>query len=245
MEYEIILQAIPWRTNRSFLGLGNIVLVSDSGKNILIDTGHYGDRKFLLQALKTRGFMPDNIDIVILTHCHFDHVMNVDLFKKSQVLISKTEYDYAINLHNRDGIERKNNEDSLVSEDIFTPTYIKDILDKINLKIVCGDETVTKNVKLVKTPGHTPGHISVLLNDKGKRVMVASDAVHFFTELFSKKLILTYGSVEDGKRSIDFILKNSDIIIPGHDKPCVVKNGKVIYSDVREREWDIVITSYV
>lgn len=243
MTYEIILKAVPWRTNRTFLGLGNIVLVKDEGKNILIDVGHYGDRHFLLEALKERQLCPCNIDIVILTHLHYDHFLNVDLFKNAKVLVGKKEYEYAINLHLKNGGEISHN--SLVAKDIFTPTFVKDILDKVNLELVNGDEKITENITLVNTPGHTPGHMSVLLNNNGEKIMVASDAVHFFTELFSKKLLLTYGSQEDGEKSIEYILNNSDIIIPGHDKPCKVKDGKVVYSDVREREWEIKIISYV
>lgn len=244
MTYEIILKAVPWRTNRTFLGLGNIVLVKDEGQNILIDVGHYGDRHFLLEALKERLLSPIDINTIILTHLHFDHFLNVDLFKDAKVLVGRKEYEYATTLYSKNGGGEKF-KNGLVAEDIFTPTFVKDILNKVNLELVNGNEKITKNVELVNTPGHTPGHMSVLLNNNGERVVVASDAVHFFTELFSKNLIFTYGSPEEGKRSIEYILNNSDIIIPGHDRPCRVKNGRVCYSDVREREWDIKITSYV
>lgn len=83
-----------------WLGLGRdkfkasstVSLIQDNGKNILVDTGNHEVEKKLLSALKKQGLEPDNIDYVILTHHHPDHVANKHLFKKAIITDWLTSY---------------------------------------------------------------------------------------------------------------------------------------------------------
>lgn len=63
---------------------GTIVLVRDNGKNILVDTGNPKDKDKIVQALKKQGLAPDDIDFVIITHFHSDHVGCNYLFSKAR-----------------------------------------------------------------------------------------------------------------------------------------------------------------
>lgn len=62
-------------------------------KNILVDTGNYGFEDKLLSALKKQGLKPDDIDIVINTHRHFDHFTNNYLFKNALVVLHRGTWD--------------------------------------------------------------------------------------------------------------------------------------------------------
>ncbi|MBU3964900.1 MBL fold metallo-hydrolase [Patescibacteria group bacterium] len=70
----------------------NVILIRDSGKNILVDTGSQGEDKKIIVALKKEKLKPENIDIVIITHPHADHIGNNFLFKNALFVDSLGEF---------------------------------------------------------------------------------------------------------------------------------------------------------
>ncbi|MDP3057669.1 MAG: MBL fold metallo-hydrolase [bacterium] len=70
----------------------NVVLICDSGKNILVDTGSPGEDKKIIAGLKKEKLKPKNIDIVVLTHPHADHIANNFLFSEALFIDSLGEF---------------------------------------------------------------------------------------------------------------------------------------------------------
>jgi glyoxylase-like metal-dependent hydrolase (beta-lactamase superfamily II) len=70
----------------------NVVLIRDSKKNILVDTGSPGEDKKITAALKKEKLKPKDIDIVIITHPHADHIANNFLFSKALFIDSLGEF---------------------------------------------------------------------------------------------------------------------------------------------------------
>jgi glyoxylase-like metal-dependent hydrolase (beta-lactamase superfamily II) len=70
----------------------NVVLICDGKKNILIDTGSPGEDKKIIAGLKKEKLKPQDIDIVILTHPHADHIANNFLFPKALFIDSLGEF---------------------------------------------------------------------------------------------------------------------------------------------------------
>ncbi len=64
-----------------------IVLIQDEGKNILVDTGNHQDKEKIINALKKRKLKLKDIDIVIITHFHPDHMGCNYLFEKARFII--------------------------------------------------------------------------------------------------------------------------------------------------------------
>jgi len=60
-------------------------------KKVLVDTSSFENREELLKDLKTLNIEPEDVDIVLLTHSHYDHIENIDLFKNAEIYISKKE----------------------------------------------------------------------------------------------------------------------------------------------------------
>jgi len=114
--------------------------------------------KKLIQQLAALGVTPDDIKIIAVSHTHPDHVGNVDLFPKSQLLIQKAEWDFAFS-DNKKPFSAEHPVKKLESDyDVF------------------GDDTV----EIIQTPGHTPGHETLLVKlQKTGWIMLSGDAVHF------------------------------------------------------------------
>ena len=61
----------------------SMVLIEGGGKRVLVDPG--ADRGGLLSGLSGRGFRPDEIDLIFVTHPHLDHILNIGLFSEAEV----------------------------------------------------------------------------------------------------------------------------------------------------------------
>ncbi|MBU2633641.1 MAG: MBL fold metallo-hydrolase [Nanoarchaeota archaeon] len=110
-------------------------------KTILIDTGSLKNREFLKQSLKK---LKANIKTIILTHLHYDHCGNLDLFKDAKIYASKEEI---------------NNLKKYKALYVGPQTYNQ--IKKINILPI---KTI-KDFKIIKTPGHTSGSICLLHKD--------------------------------------------------------------------------------
>lgn len=70
----------------------NVVLICDNKKNILVDTGSPGEEKKIIAGLKKEKLRPCDIDILIITHPHADHIGNNHLFQKALFVDSLGEF---------------------------------------------------------------------------------------------------------------------------------------------------------
>ncbi|HTT10964.1 MAG TPA: N-acyl homoserine lactonase family protein [Burkholderiaceae bacterium] len=115
--------------------------------------------KTLAAQLAEIGVKPADIGYVAVSHTHGDHVGNVAMFPAATILIQATEYDWAMTQQPR-------------------PAFAADQkFDKLN-----GDRDVfgDASVIILSTPGHTPGHQSLLVHlRKTGAVVLSGDAVHF------------------------------------------------------------------
>jgi N-acyl homoserine lactone hydrolase len=114
--------------------------------------------KTLAVQLEEIGVRPAEIKYVAVSHTHNDHIGNVEMFPKAMLLVQKAEYEWPNPL----GVGR------------FKPEHPVTKLD--GDRDVFGDGSVT----LLSTPGHTPGHQSILIRlAKTGPVLITGDAAHF------------------------------------------------------------------
>ena len=124
-----------------------------------------GGEKGLRAALGEAGVKPEDIDILILTHLHFDHVACASLFHNARIYIQKREWESAFNppMHYRLTYDSK----------LFQP------IENMDVCLVDGDTEVLKGIKLVMLPGHTKGLQGVAVETERGTYLVAGD--HFYT----------------------------------------------------------------
>jgi N-acyl homoserine lactone hydrolase len=114
--------------------------------------------KTLAAQLEQIGVKPADIKAMAVSHTHPDHTGNVELFPQAMLYVQKAEYDWP----------GANNEPR------FKPSHPVELLS--GDKDVFGDGSVT----VLSTPGHTPGHQSLLVKlPKTGAVVLSGDAVHF------------------------------------------------------------------
>ncbi|MDD9934021.1 MAG: MBL fold metallo-hydrolase [Myxococcales bacterium] len=127
-----------------------------------------------LSDLEGAGFAPESIDRVMCTHLHVDHVgwntRRVDgpwkpTFPNARYLFEQRE------LAHWQAAESRSQR--TVMEDSVLP-----VLDAGLADAVASDHRVSESVRLVPTPGHTPGHVSVRISSGGHDAVVTGDLMH-------------------------------------------------------------------
>ncbi len=161
------------------------LLVDAPGLRLVVDTciGNDRPRQFLrrqplstpfLADLEAAGWPRESVEAVVCTHLHVDHVgwntMLVDgrwtsTFPKARYLIGEREFDY----WNAEGDE----EQQEILADSVRPLFDAGLVD-----LVAPDHVLSAEVRLIPTPGHTPGHVSVAIESGGERALITGDLMH-------------------------------------------------------------------
>jgi glyoxylase-like metal-dependent hydrolase (beta-lactamase superfamily II) len=124
-----------------------------------------------MQALKAAGVTVDNIDFVMCTHLHGDHVgwntrmengRWVPTFPNAKYLFSKKEYEYW------DGVHRETPLDPMTDS-------VLPIIDANKAELVTSDHALNDHIRLTPTPGHTPDHFAVCAGRGGDRAVFTGD----------------------------------------------------------------------
>ena len=128
-----------------------------------------------MRNLAAAGYAVDDIDYVMCTHLHVDHVgWNTRLengrwaptFPKARYLFTRDDYDHF-------SVEK--------ARAAMLP-FIDSVLPIVEAKraeIVAGDHQIGDHVRLMPTPGHTPGHVAVCLGRNGDHAVMAGDLMHW------------------------------------------------------------------
>jgi glyoxylase-like metal-dependent hydrolase (beta-lactamase superfamily II) len=136
--------------------------------------------KTLTDQLAEIGLEPRDITRVAISHTHGDHIGNVSLFPDATIMMQRAEYSW-INSPNGPS-DNVNQLMALARELLGTPK---------NLQLIDGDTDVygDGSVTLVSTPGHTPGHQSLLVHLKNSGFIILSGDVVHSEENFEKNIV--------------------------------------------------------
>jgi len=221
MKIDVLFQGFPGKMTRGYMSWSSVVYVEAAGHKILFDTGSMVERSELPQRFREHGLYMDEIDLVVLSHFHHDHVMNFDYFKNAQILLHKKEAAWVLS----------------DVEDWPSPKYMYPILEGTGrLNLIDKDEEIVPGVATMLSPGHTPGCMSLVLRGEGMPTTVlAGDAVKNISELATGKVAMSWDN-EASARTIRTIRSIAEVVIPGHDRTLHVTPEKVIATNFcRER----------
>jgi len=222
VSYEIVVHGSSFKLRNAFIGLANLTLVESSEGPILFDTGHYVNRYALIEGLAAKGYAPGDIPIVVLSHLHYDHSANVDLFPQAHVILSRREWEYAAKPH---------------PKDLFIPWKIRELLEDYRVTLVDEATDIAKDVHFFLAPGHTPGSSAVSLKTEEGTVVLAGDAIKYPKEWLLGRPDMVFDTLEHGTRSIRHIVEMADVIVPGHfQRACRCAEGHFTWDEDAELE---------
>ncbi|GAA4113172.1 N-acyl homoserine lactonase family protein [Nocardioides fonticola] len=160
-------------------------VVRSAEQVILFDTGYTraaGDRLGVAwlsgvpEALADLDLGPDDVTTVVHSHLHSDHVGNHELLSGAQVRMRREEWEFWTSPMAERALFRR-----------FTDADQMAALERVRRegRLVLDEEEVevAPGVRTVALPGHTPGSQGLLIESGGRRVLLASDAAHYYEEL--------------------------------------------------------------
>lgn len=201
--------------------------IEGSKRRILVDTGgshpdwaaryHHpierSEHEDPIKAIEGLGLKPEEIDIVINTHLHWDHCFNNDLFPKARILVQAEELRYAISPLPCHALYY---ESQLIG---MTPPWLK-ALDRI--EVIEGEKEIERGISVVPLPGHTPGFQGVLVDLPSGRCLIAGDNCPLF-ENWEGDIQASHippgihVNLYDCYNSFRRMESIADIVLPGHD----------------------------
>lgn len=187
------IQKMPWLIPHFATEEGRLKMaihslaVETPTRRILVDTGLGNDKQGrnvptwnnrttpFLETMTAAGFAPESFDTVLCTHLHVDHVgWNTKLvdgkwvpaFPKASYLFGRTEYEYW-----------RDNSTEADKAALFADS-IKPIVDADRAELIPSDHQISDEISLIPTPGHSPGHMSILIQSGGEQALLTGDAAH-------------------------------------------------------------------
>lgn len=185
------LRAIPWlypnfvnAQDQMLLSI-HALLVEAPGVRLVVDTcvGNDRPRSLLggralsttfLESLTQAGWAPETVDAVVCTHMHVDHVgwntrleggKWVPTFPNARYLLGRVEFDHWSAHEDAD-------QQTILSDSI------QPILDAGLADFVEMDHRICPELRLTPTAGHTPGHVSVMIESQGQTAVITGDMTH-------------------------------------------------------------------
>jgi N-acyl homoserine lactone hydrolase len=186
-----------------FFGFSVVALLThpDLGP-ILFDTGHHATRHMLLSGLERAGLTARDIRHVFLSHLHFDHANNAEMFEGATFHLSQSEWDYAQNPH---------------PQDLFGSVAVREWLRTQDLRLIGASGELAPGLRFRHAPGHTPGITLMHFRDSdGQRVVVAGDACKTYRELVSGNAGEAFDYLNRSAETLAWIRGNADIVVCGH-----------------------------
>jgi glyoxylase-like metal-dependent hydrolase (beta-lactamase superfamily II) len=158
-------------------------------------------------ALSAAGVNPDDVEFVLLTHLHWDHAGNCDLFPEAKVLVQEDELRYAIAPGR---FFRKSFLSPLGGWGV--PPYVVPNLDTVR-----GSVEIAPGLRVEPAPGHTPGSQAVVVATPHGTFAIAGDAVTSYENVEADIPPGFHTNVDEAVDSIDRLAGLADSLLPAHD----------------------------
>jgi glyoxylase-like metal-dependent hydrolase (beta-lactamase superfamily II) len=160
-------------------------------------------------GLATLELKPEDIEIVIVTHLHWDHVALGSLYKNAKFIVQKKELDYARNPHPIDALH-----------------FEKGTFEDLDMEVIDGQEEIAPGISVFLTPGHSPGGQSVEIDTMAGKAIITGfcSTLQTFAQSDIMKsrgwqvsVPLIHQDVREIYNSVLQVKHRADIIIPLHD----------------------------
>lgn len=176
----------------------NCYLINDT---TLVDTGTGKNKDYLFSKLLENNVNPEDIELIVNTHCHFDHIGGNYLFENAKVAIHKFD---AVSLKSKDTLG--------------THVNVFDIEANARVDIELEDGDKIDNFEIIHTPGHTKGGICLWDGEN----LISGDTIFAGGGVGRTDI---GGDYEDMKSSVErLMLLDAKNLYPGHGS-CVLNDA--------------------
>ena len=236
---DILIRASPeviekYAPDGTFPNAVNAFLLTSDYHNILIDTG-FG--RNLFDLLNSIGVAPEDIDAVVLTHMHSDHIGGLlrddaAAFPKAKVFLSYAEYDYWTSDEDMNRLpEDKRGGFELARKTLAAYSGRVRLVEPAGFD---GFKTmIVKDLFAIAAPGHTPGHTMVLLESEGEQLLVWGDLTHATAlQIAHPHVAVTYDvdpetAIKSRRATLDYLRQHNISVAGMHiPYPGVLKSVK-------------------
>lgn len=195
-----------FETNLGFLPVASTVLIRGE-RTLLVDPGnhHIGSYGILRHALRARGLDYGDIDMVVTTHTHADHAAAILKFAGLPWVLGAGEFAAMEAIEGAPIVAAK-----------------RSMMGPVTEVPAGGELALMPGVTALHTPGHTPGHISLMVDTAEGRVLIAGDQTMTRSEYETRAFSQWYPpeTLAELNRSLDRVQALApDLVIPGHDRP--------------------------
>ncbi len=217
------------------------LVIESDGRRIVVDTCLGNDKERdveswsmrsgpFLDDLAAAGFPPETVDTVLCTHLHVDHVgwntrlvdgAWVPTFPRARYLFTEAEWTHW-------------QTDDAGMDEVLRQDSIQPVVDAGLVDLVATDAALTDEVRLVPTPGHTPGHVSVVIESEGESAVITGDLSHMVCQAahpeWGSAFDVDPAQAEATRRRFYADQADRDVLVLGtHWEPCagrVVSDGE-------------------
>ena len=203
----------------------NEFVVEIDDKTILFDTGL--DAATTIAGLKEAGYSPEDIDLILITHMHQDHIGGLldenygVAFSKADIYISEEEL-------------------KVYPEEYFLKVYG----DRV--KLFKQNENILTNVKPIPAFGHTGGHTMYELNSQGKKMLIWGDLIHAEVQFRYPEIYMIYDAASSEAVNIresvlekvsheDTIVAGMHLVYPGMGVVAKLRDNWYVFEPLKHK----------
>lgn len=159
--------------------------IRHGARTILVDTGYSAqgalnrNRDVLIEVptlLESLDVDREEVSLIIVSHAHYDHIGNLDLFPNARFLVSRAEFDF----WNGPNAEKPLFHHSIEDDEV---AYLNRLVESGRVDFFSGTSSPVPGIEIIEVGGHTPGQSMVLVQTSDGPVLLTSDAMHYYEEL--------------------------------------------------------------
>ena len=205
---EISMHSLLLRSESEIILVDTGPPLSESGEGIVFNNVVLKNPVTIAKALKNEGIDAKDIKKVIVTHLHWDHAYNMELFPNAKFYIQKSEMSYCVCPMPMDVAMYSVNPGGPI------PCWFKIFHQIVR---VDGDTELVPGIRLVHTPGHSPGHQGVLIDTKCGTYFYAADHYPLYINWKDNIPNNVHTSFDEWYKSHEKVKNLADHFLMGHD----------------------------